>query len=186
MRALIDAARAPDFPAAIALVLSNVADAPALDIAAGAGIETAVIPHGAFASREDFDRAMQARLEADGVGIVCLAGFMRLLSPWFCERWRGRMINIHPALLPAFKGLDTHRRAIEEGVRIHGCTAHFVEAEMDAGPIIRQGATAVHDDDTPETLAARVLELEHQVFPEALRLLASGSLRTEGRRVLSR
>jgi phosphoribosylglycinamide formyltransferase 1 len=184
MRALIAAARDADYPAHIEIVLSNIATAPALAFAAEAGIRTTIVSHKAFPTREDFDRAMQRELEAAGIEIVCLAGFMRLLSPWFCGLWKGRMINIHPALLPAFKGLDTHRRAIEEGVRIHGCTAHFVEADMDAGPIIRQGATAVLDDDTPETLGNRVLELEHQVFPEALRLLASGSIRIDGRRVL--
>jgi phosphoribosylglycinamide formyltransferase 1 len=185
MRALIAAAAETGFPAEIVLVLSNVASAPALGHAAEAGIRTSVVSHKAHVTREGFDRAMQRELETAAVEIVCLAGFMRLLSPWFCDAWQGRMINIHPALLPAFKGLDTHRRAIEEGVRIHGCTAHFVEANMDAGPIIRQGATAVLDEDTPESLGERVLELEHKVFPEALRLLASGSLRMEGRRVLA-
>lgn len=184
MRALVEASRDPDYPAEIVLVLSNRADAAALDFAAGAGIATATISHKGYADREAFDRAMQTVLLDHATDMVCLAGFMRLLSPWFCEAWQGRMINIHPALLPAFKGLDTHARALSAGVRIHGCTVHFVEPEMDEGPIIRQGAVPVYDNDTVETLAARVLEIEHKVYPEALRLVAGGLVRIEGRRVL--
>jgi phosphoribosylglycinamide formyltransferase 1 len=186
MTALIEAARTDGYPAAIALVLSNKPEALALDVARREGIETVALSHRGFDGREAYDRAVQAELDAHGIELVALAGFMRLLSPWFCEHWKGRMINIHPSLLPAFKGLDTHVRALAAGVRIHGCTAHFVDPEMDTGPIIRQGAVPVLDQDTAETLAARVLDVEHQVFPEALRLLASGALRIEGRRVLTR
>lgn len=185
MRALVEAARSEDYPATVALVVSNRSDAPALDFAAGAGIPTAVVSHRDFETREAFDRAMHAKLIEAEAELVCLAGFMRLLSPWFCETWRHRLINIHPALLPAFRGLDTHVRALAEGVRIHGCTVHFVEPEVDSGPIIRQGAVPVLDDDTEETLAARVLDLEHKVYPEALRLVASGRWRLEGRRVVA-
>jgi phosphoribosylglycinamide formyltransferase-1 len=185
MRALVEAAREPGFPAEIVLVLSNRPQAPALEFAAAAGIATVALDHRAFATREAFDRAMHEVLLDHAIELVCLAGFMRLLTPWFCETWRGRMINIHPSLLPAFKGLDTHARALAAGVRIHGCTVHFVEPEMDEGPIIRQGAVPVLDTDTEETLAARVLEIEHKVYPEALRLVAGGHLRIEGRRVLA-
>ncbi len=132
--------------------------------------------------REAFERALQAVLEGAGIELVCLAGFMRLLTPWLVERWQGRMLNIHPSLLPAFKGLDTHARAIEAGVRIHGATVHFVVPEMDSGPIIVQGAVPVADDDTPETLAARVLAIEHKIYPQALRLLADGRVQLDGNR----
>jgi formyltetrahydrofolate-dependent phosphoribosylglycinamide formyltransferase len=187
MAALIKAAAAPEFPAEITLVLSNKADAGGLEMARAAGIETVVVPSKAFGKdRAAFDAAMQAELSARAIEIVCLAGFMRLLTEAFCEAWAGRMINIHPALLPSFKGLDTHARALAEGVKLHGCTTHFVTPGMDEGPIIGQAAVPVRDADTEESLAARVLAEEHRLFPEALRLLASGALRIEGRRVLRR
>jgi len=184
MAALIEAAEAPGFPAEIVLVLSNKADAGGLAIAARNGIETLVIDHKPFGKdRAAFDAAMQAALEAHGVEIVCLAGFMRIMTDDFVNGWFGRMINIHPALLPLFKGLDTHARALEAGVKLHGCTTHFVTPGMDEGPIIAQAAVPVLNDDTEATLAARVLKEEHRIYPETLRLLASERLRIEGQRV---
>jgi phosphoribosylglycinamide formyltransferase-1 len=172
MTALIEAAKAPGFPAEIALVLSNRPDAKGLETAAANGIATAVFDHKSYAGRECFERAMQAALVAHQIDIVCLAGFMRLLSPWFVGQWDGRMLNVHPALLPAFKGLHTHERALEAGVKIHGCTVHFVTAGMDEGPIVAQAALTVAADDTADTLAARVLRLEHAIYPRALAWLA--------------
>ncbi|MCZ8374304.1 MAG: phosphoribosylglycinamide formyltransferase [Beijerinckiaceae bacterium] len=187
MEALIRAARSPGFPAEIVLVLSNKAEAGGLVFAREAGIATAVVEHKAYGKdRAAFDAAMQDVLIAHQVEIVCLAGFMRLLTAGFCTHWLGRMINIHPALLPAFKGLDTHARALEAGVKLHGCTTHFVTPGMDEGPIILQAAVPVLDDDTEASLAARVLEQEHRIYPETLRLLASGALVIEGQRVLRR
>ena len=183
MTSLLAAAAAPDYPAEIALVLSNRPEAAGLATARNKGVEAQALDHKAFATREDFERAMQAALEARGIEIVCLAGFMRLLTPWFVSRWQNRMINIHPALLPSYKGLRTHERALVDGVKIHGCTVHFVVPEMDAGPIIAQSAVPVLDDDTPDTLGARVLAREHAIYPLALRLAASGALRVEGGRV---
>jgi formyltetrahydrofolate-dependent phosphoribosylglycinamide formyltransferase len=188
MAALIRASQAePDFPAEIVLVLSNKPEAPGLAFAAEAGVSQVVVASKAFGKdREAFDAAMQAELQRAGVEIICLAGFMRLLTPGFCEAWMGRMINIHPALLPSFKGLDTHARALEEGVKIHGCTTHFVTPGMDEGPIILQAAVPVRDDDTEASLAARVLAEEHRIYPETLRLLAAGKLDRRGRRVFQR
>lgn len=175
MSALIDAAKVPDYPAEIVLVLSNRPDAAGLARAREAGIATAAIDHAPFgADREAFERAIDAALTAHRIDIVCLAGFMRLLSPWFVTRWSGRMLNIHPALLPQFKGLHTHRRALEAGVARHGATVHFVVPEMDSGPIVAQESVPVMEGDTEETLAARVLEVEHRIFPQALRLVAEG------------
>jgi len=175
MAALIAAAKKPDYPAEIALVLSNRPDAAGLKRAAAEGIATAVVDHTEFGKdREGFDRAVQALLESHRIEIVCLAGFMRLFTPWLVARWSGRMINIHPALLPAFKGLHTHERALEAGVKIHGATVHFVVPEVDSGPIIAQAAVPVLDDDTPDTLAARVLAAELRVYPLALALVAGG------------
>ena len=183
MAALIAAAQAADFPAEIALVLSNRPDAIGLAAAREAGIATVVVYHTRFGKdREGFERALQGELETQRIDIVCLAGFMRLLSPWFVERWQGRMLNIHPAMLPAFKGLDTHERALAAGVKIHGATVHFVIPEMDSGPVIAQGALAVRDEDTAETLAARVLAVEHRIYPLALRLVAEGRVRVENGR----
>lgn len=185
MLSLIRAAQAPDYPAEIALVLSNRPDAGGLERAASFGIATAVVDHKPFGrDREAFEKAVDAELQAAGIELVALAGFMRLLSPWLVERWAGRMLNIHPALLPSFKGLDTHERALETGVKLHGATVHFVSSEMDAGPIIMQGAVPVLDGDTPDTLGARVLEVEHRIYPEALALTASGTARLDGNRVV--
>jgi phosphoribosylglycinamide formyltransferase 1 len=174
MAALIEAAQFADYPANIALVVANRADAAGLKLAESAGIATRVVDHRRYEDREIFEHALHANLDVHGVEFVCLAGFMRLLTPWFVRQWQGRLINIHPALLPAFKGLDTHRRALEAGVKIHGATVHFVIPEVDSGPIIAQAAVPVHDDDTADTLAARVLAAEHRIYPLALRLLAEG------------
>lgn len=177
MAALIAAARDPAYPAEIAVVLSNIADAGGLAKAAAAGVPTVVVDHRAFPDRESFERAMVAELEAHGVELVALAGFMRLVTPWFVTRWHDRLINIHPALLPSYKGLHTHARALADGVKIVGCTVHFVRTEMDVGPIVVQAAVPVADDDTPETLAARVLVQEHRIYPLALARVASGAAR---------
>lgn len=184
MDALIAAARNPGFPAEIALVLSNRPDAPGLAKAKASGVATAAVDHKIYAGREEFERSLQIVLDAYRIDFICLAGFMRMFTPWFVGRWRGRMLNIHPALLPAYRGLDTHARALADGVKIHGCTAHFVAPEMDEGPIVAQAAVPVLDDDTPETLAARVLAQEHVIYPMALRLVASGAVRVDGNRVL--
>lgn len=184
MDALIAAARNPGFPAEIALVLSNRPDAPGLAKAKASGVATAAVDHKIYAGREEFERSLQIVLDAYRIDFICLAGFMRMFTPWFVGRWRGRMLNIHPALLPAYRGLDTHARALADGVKIHGCTAHFVAPEMDEGPIVAQAAVPVLDDDTLETLAARVLAQEHVIYPMALRLVASGAVRLDGNRVL--
>lgn len=184
LQALIDAAKDPDFPAEVALVISNKADAPGLDRARAAGIPAQVIRPKDYAGKPAHEAAMNAALEQAGVGLVCLAGFMRLLSPFFVERWCDRLINIHPSLLPAFPGLDTHEKALEAGVRFHGCTVHFVRVEMDTGPIIVQAAVPVADEDTPDSLAARVLTQEHVAYPLAVRLIAEDRVRVEGNRVL--
>jgi phosphoribosylglycinamide formyltransferase-1 len=184
LAALIGACARRGCPAEIALVISNRPRAAGLQHAAAAGIPTQVLDHQRFQAREEFDRALSAALEASDIRLVCLAGFMRLLSPWFTERWRDRLLNIHPSLLPALPGLDTHRRALAAGVRFSGCTVHFVRAALDAGPIIAQGVVPVHPDDTPETLADRVLRAEHSCYPSALDLVASGRARLEGERVL--
>jgi phosphoribosylglycinamide formyltransferase 1 len=185
MAALIEAAKAADYPAEIALVLSNRPEAGGLKTADAEGIATARIDHTKFGKdRAAFERAMQDALEQRKIDLVCLAGFMRLLTPWFVERWQGRMLNIHPALLPSFKGVDTHKRALQAGVKLHGATVHFVVPEMDSGPIVAQAAVPVGDDDTEESLAARVIQVEHKIYPLALRLLAEGKLRVEGGRCL--
>jgi phosphoribosylglycinamide formyltransferase-1 len=185
MAALIEAARAKDYPAEILLVVSNRPEAAGLEIARTAGIATEIVDHTVFGKdRAAFEGALQAVLERHRIDLVCLAGFMRLLTDGFVEAWRGRMINIHPALLPAFKGLDTHRRAIEAGATVHGATVHFVVPEMDSGPIIMQGAVAVRADDNAETLAARVLAVEHHIYPLALKLVAEGRVRLENGRCL--
>jgi phosphoribosylglycinamide formyltransferase 1 len=188
MVALIEAAKAPDYPAGITLVLSNDPTAQGLERAQAEGIATAVVDHRAFGKdREAFERAMQAQLEAHRIELVCLAGFMRLLTPWFVRQWEGRMLNIHPALLPAFKGLDTHARALAERVTEHGATVHFVVPEMDAGPIVLQARVPVLPTDKEADLAKRVLTEEHRIYPEALRLVAAGRARIEnGRCVIDR
>lgn len=183
LQALIDACAAPDFPAEIVLVLSNKEGAYGLERAEKAGIATQVINHKDFDSREAFDDAMHAALTAAEVRFVCLAGFMRLLSAPFVERWTDRLINIHPSLLPAFKGLDIHQRVLDAGVRFTGCTVHFVSAELDDGPIIVQAAVPVLVDDDAHTLAARVLNAEHKCYPLTLKLIAEGRVRVQGQRV---
>jgi phosphoribosylglycinamide formyltransferase 1 len=183
LAALIAAAAAPDYPAVVAVVVSNRPDAAGLPRAAAAGVETAVVDHKAFADRLTFEHALDRALGDAEVEIVCLAGFMRLFTPWFVERWAGRMLNIHPSLLPAFRGVDTHAQALEAGVLIHGCTVHFVTDDLDAGPIVAQAAVAVRPDDTAETLAARVLAQEHRIYPMALRMVCEGSVRLVGDRV---
>lgn len=185
MAALVTAAIQPDYPAEAALVLANRADAAGLEHAASQGVPTAVVASKPFGKdREAFERALDARLREARVDLVCLAGFMRLLTPWFVEQWRDRLINIHPSLLPAFKGLDTHARALAEGVRWHGCTVHYVRAEMDAGPIIAQAAVPVLPADDADSLAARVLAAEHRLYPLALRLVAEGRAPVVGERVM--
>ncbi|MGJ3264779.1 MAG: phosphoribosylglycinamide formyltransferase [Salinarimonas sp.] len=173
MATLIAAAQAPDHPARIVLVVSNRPEAPGLAVARAAGVPTTVVDHTAFRDRESFDRALDARLRAAGVELVALAGFMRILTADFVRGWEGRMINIHPSLLPAFRGTNTHARALEAGVSEHGCTVHFVEPELDAGPTIAQEVVPVLAGDTPETLAQRVLEREHALYPRALAVVAS-------------
>jgi phosphoribosylglycinamide formyltransferase-1 len=178
MMALVEAAKHKDYPVDIALVLSNRPAAPGLATAMAAGIKAAVIDHSLYGEdREAFERAMQAELEKHRIDFVCLAGFMRLLTPGFVRQWEGRMLNIHPSLLPAFKGLNTHERALAAGVKIHGASVHFVVPEMDSGPVIAQGAVPVEANDTAATLAARVLRMEHRIYPMALRVLAEGRVR---------
>jgi len=174
MAALIKAAQAPDYPAEIACVISNKADAGGLKIAADAGIPTAVISHRSYSDRENFDREVSATLEKHGVGLVVLAGFLRIFSSWFPQHWAGRVINIHPSLLPSFKGLHVQRQAIDAGVRVSGCTVHFVIPDLDAGPIIAQAAVPVLQDDTEETLTARILRQEHRLYPEVVRWFGEG------------
>jgi phosphoribosylglycinamide formyltransferase-1 len=184
LQALIEACAVPDFPASIVLVISNVPGAPGLARAEAAGIPTLTVNHKDFAAREDFDAALDQALNAAGVELLCNAGFLRLHTEGFVERWRNRHLNIHPSLLPAFKGLDAHQRVIEAGAKLSGCTVHVVRAEMDAGPIVAQAAVPVLAHDTPDTLAARVLQAEHRLYPHALALIASGAVRIEGERAV--
>lgn len=187
MMALVEAAAALDFPAEIALVLSNRPDASGLAWASSRGIPVATVDHKAFGKdREAFERAMQAVLAENAIDLVCLAGFMRVLTSWFVSQWQERMLNIHPALLPSYRGLHTHERALADGVKVHGCTVHFVVPEMDAGPIIEQACVRVEDSDDADALAARVLKEEHRIYPRALALVAGGKVRIEGTRVLLR
>jgi phosphoribosylglycinamide formyltransferase 1 len=183
MSALVEAARRPDFPAEIVLVLSNRPDAAGLALAKSFGVATAAVDHKIYAGREEFERSLQLLLDIHRIELICLAGFKRVLSPSFVERWSGRVINIHPSLLPEFPGLDTHRRALDAGAKVHGCTVHFVEPELDAGLIIAQHAVPVMEDDTTESLAARVLEKEHEIYPRALALVASGRARFDRPRI---
>jgi phosphoribosylglycinamide formyltransferase 1 len=172
MSALIEAARAPDFPAEIALVVSNRSEAGGLAVAKRAGVAAAAIDPKIYAGRDEFEASIQAMLDIHRIQLICLAGYMRVLGAPFVNRWRGRMINIHPSLLPAYRGLHTHERALADGVTEHGCTVHFVEPELDAGPIIAQARVPVLPGDTPETLAARVLVEEHRIYPLALAKIA--------------
>lgn len=176
MTALLAAAAAPDYPAEIALVLSNEPEAAGLAAAAAAGVPARAVPHRDHPDRATFERALEAELTAAGIALVCLAGFMRVLSPDFCRRWTGRLINVHPSLLPAFPGLDTHARALAAGVRLAGCSVHFVSPEVDGGALIGQAAVPVEPDDTAETLAARVLAAEHRLYPRCLALVAGGAV----------
>ena len=183
MAALIEAARAPGYPAEIAVVVSNVASAAGLETAQDAGVPTAVIPHKEFPDRESFDRAVSAELEKHGVGLVALAGFMRIQSPWVSTHWKDRIVNIHPSLLPAFPGLRVQQQAIDAGARISGCTVHFVTTDLDAGPIIAQAAVPVLPDDDADRLAARILRQEHRLYPLVVRWFAEGRLSVSGARV---
>jgi phosphoribosylglycinamide formyltransferase 1 len=183
MRALIERAQDPAYPAEIVLVLSNRPDAAGLVFAKDRKIACAAVDHKIYAGREEFERSMQVLLDLHGIELICLAGFMRLLTPWFIAQWQGRLINIHPALLPSYRGLKTHERALADGVRIHGCTVHFVVPALDEGPIIAQAAVAVLESDTPASLAARVLAEEHLLYPAALARVAEGSLHIEENRV---
>ena len=185
MVALIEAAKDSGYPAEIVLVLSNEPAAEGLQRAAAAGIRTAIVDHRKFGKdREAFERTLQGQLEAHQIELICLAGFLRLLTPWFVRQWDGRLLNIHPALLPAFKGLDTHARALAEGAKEHGATVHFVVPEMDSGPIIAQAAVPVLPGDTEQSLAARVLSVEHRIYPQALRLVAEGRVQIADGRCL--
>jgi len=183
LQALIDASRRPDYPAAITCVVSNVAGVEGLLRAERAGIARHVVPHDAYSSRESFDDAVDEVLRSGDAVFVCLAGFMRVLSNAFVEKWRGRLINIHPSLLPAFKGLNVHRRVLQSGTRISGCSVHFVVPELDSGPIIAQAAVPVWPDDSTEVLAARTLAAEHKLYPLALRLLVEGKAILDGEKV---
>jgi phosphoribosylglycinamide formyltransferase 1 len=183
MSALIEAARARDFPAEIAVVVSNKSDARGIARARAAGVPVEIIESRPFGkNRVAFETALQAELDRHSVDLVCLAGFMRLFTPSFARRWHGRMLNIHPSLLPSFPGLDPHGQALKAGVKISGATVHFVSADTDAGPIVMQAAVAVKDDDTAETLSERILALEHQIYPAAVRLVAGMRARIDGER----
>lgn len=184
LEALIEACKAPDYPAKIVLVVSNVPAAQGLLRAETALIPTRSINHKDFATRADFDAVLDQALKQAGIELLCNAGFMRLHTEEFVRSWWNRHLNIHPSLLPAFKGLHTHARVLDEGVKITGCTVHFVRPEMDTGPIVAQAALPVLPDDTAESLAARVLEAEHRLYPHALRLVASGAVHVEGERVV--
>lgn len=172
MRALVEAARNPSYPAEIVHVVSNIADAPGLAFAQSQGISTHVLSNKNFVTRESFDAALNAHIQGQNIDIICCAGFMRIMTPVLVAPWEGRMLNIHPSLLPAFKGLHTHERAIAEGAKTHGATVHFVTAELDGGPIIAQAPVPVLPDDTPDTLGKRVLGIEHALYVRALDMVA--------------
>jgi len=184
MQALVEAAQADDYPAEIVLIASNRPDAAGLEWAKARGLPTLAIDHKRYASRDAFEAALQNALTAAETELVALAGFMRLMTSDFVEHWRDRMINIHPSLLPSFKGLHTHERALAVGVKIAGCTVHFVRTEMDEGPIIGQAAVPVLSGDDPDTLAARVLAAEHRLYPASLKLVASGQVRVDGEKTV--
>jgi phosphoribosylglycinamide formyltransferase-1 len=184
LQALIDACAAPDFPARVVLVISNIAEAYGLKRAEAARIPHLTVAHRDYASRADFDAAVTAQLEQAGVELVCLAGFMRILSDAFVTHWQGRMINIHPSLLPAYKGTQVHERVIADGAPVSGCTVHYVTPELDSGPVILQAQVPVLANDTPDTLAARVLEQEHVIYPRALKLIAERKVRLENGRAV--
>ena len=184
MAAIIDATKVSDFPAKVAVVISNRSTAPGLATAKAAGIPTITFAFSDYTDAGAFDGAIDRALSAHGVQLVCLAGYMRLLTPGFLKRWHNKVLNIHPSLLPAFKGLDTHQRAINAGCRLHGCTVHIVRPELDEGPIVAQAAVPLFDDDTPDSLSARVLVEEHKLYPEAVRMFAEQRLTVEGMRVV--
>jgi phosphoribosylglycinamide formyltransferase 1 len=186
MAALIAAAQAADYPAEIACIVSNRANAAGLATAAAAGIATVTIPHRDYPDRESFDRDVSAALERHGVQLVVLAGFMRIMSSWFPQHWAGRMINIHPSLLPSFRGLHVQRQALEAGVRLSGCTVHFVIPDLDAGPIIAQAVVPVLADDSEEALTARILRQEHRLYPEVVRWFGEGRVSESGGKVAVR
>ena len=183
LQALIDACAEPSYLAEIAIVVSNVPDAAGLERARAAGLETCTVDHRMHADRKIFEGALNEVLANSGAELVCLAGFMRLLTVGFVDRWYNQLINIHPSLLPSYKGLDTHRRVLEDGLRLTGCTVHFVRSGMDAGPIIVQAAVPVHDNDDEDVLATRVLAAEHHCYPLAVRLIAEGRVRVVDERV---
>jgi len=184
LQSLIDAAKAPDYPAEIALVVSNKEDAGGLDVARAAGVPTKVISHKVFASREEFDQAIDAALRAAKIDLIAEAGFMRIHSEWFAKTWEGKALNIHPSLLPQFPGIRVHQQALDAGVKESGCTVHFIVAELDAGPTIAQAAVPVLPGDTAETLAARILVEEHRLYPEALKTVAEGKVKLENGRAV--
>jgi formyltetrahydrofolate-dependent phosphoribosylglycinamide formyltransferase len=184
MARLIEAAADPAYPAEVAVVLADAVGTGGQTFAESRGVRVAALPFGDFAGRDEHEQALEAELAASGAEIVCLAGYMRMLGAALVTRWEGRMINIHPSLLPAFKGLDTHRRALEAGVRVHGCSVHFVTPAMDGGPIIAQAAVPVRTDDDEKRLAARVLKAEHRLYPLALGLVAEGKARIEAGRTV--
>jgi len=183
LQALIDDLRQPGAPAKIVCVISNEAEVQGLERARKANIPTEILSHREFKTREEFDRALDAKLRAHGVELVCLAGFMRLLSPWFAETWRDKLVNIHPSLLPSFPGLHPHRDALAAGVKFSGCTVHFVRPETDKGPIIIQAAVPVLPDDDEQTLSARILAAEHKAYPQAVRFIAEGRVNVYEERV---
>lgn len=180
MGSIARAAMDPDYPAEIALVISNRPNVEGIDLAIEHELPYAVIDHTEFADREAHEAAMTQALQEAGVKLICLAGFMRIVSESFIKDWQGRILNIHPSLLPAFRGVDTHERALERGVRIHGCSVHFVNAELDGGPIVLQGAVQVLPKDDVESLSERVLELEHELYPQAIALIAEKKVRWSG------
>ena len=182
MQALVHASQEATSPFCAPLVISNKEDAPGLAWARAQGIQTETVSHKDFPQKQDFERQIHRVLQTHHIDLVCLAGFMRILSPAFVMLWENRILNVHPSLLPAFPGLDTHNKALEAGVKVHGCSVHFVTANLDAGPIIAQAVIAVREDDTPESLAQRILPYEHQIYPFALRKLAQGSIKVEGNR----
>lgn len=184
MAAIVAAAKDPAYPADIACVISNRPDAKGLETAAANGIPALCVDHKLFASRETFEDELNRRLQEHDVDIVVLAGFMRVLTVNFIGQWEGRLVNIHPSLLPSYRGLHTHERALEDGVKLHGCTVHFVVPELDAGPIIAQGAVPVLSDDTPESLAARVLQVENALYPRVVAAMAAGKIALAGGRVV--
>jgi len=186
MLSLLQVCKSPDFPATPVVIVSNQPDAPGLQSAQKAGIATAVLERSEYPSRQAYDSSLNDILNKQGVELICLAGFMQILSKDFVENWHNQIINIHPSLLPSFKGLDTHQRALDAGVKFSGCTVHYVRYEMDTGPIIAQAVVPVAEEDTADTLAARVLEQEHRIYPQALKLVATGAVRVEGERLISK